>query len=151
MTATNGGVNKRHPMSIQPALLRISGGERALELTRDFFDEHDEAMLNAAAMFGGPAAHRRCLRLIADIAKSVVLTKFVKHELVWLHRLLMLDFVGDPEREETARFAGLYILDPRVEKACLLADRLFDLLLAIAEEHPGCDVVQRELFHSSAA
>lgn len=138
-------------MSIQPALLRISGGDRALELTRDFFREHDEAMLSAAAMLGGPAAHRRCLRLIVDIAKSVVLSKALKHELVWLHRLIMLDFVGDPEREETARFMALDIRDPRVEEICLEADRLFDLLVAIADEHPGCDIVQREIFDLSAA
>ena len=138
-------------MSIQPALLRISGGDRALELTKDFFDEHGEAMLNAAAMLGGPAAHRRCLRLLADTVKSGVLSKALKHELVWLHRLVMLDFVGDPEREETARFMALDIMDPRVDEICFEADRLFDLLVAIAEEHPGCDVVQREIFDLSAA
>ncbi|MCZ7675386.1 MAG: hypothetical protein M5U35_05265 [Roseovarius sp.] len=138
-------------MSNLPAQLRIAGGDRALELTRDFFHEHDEAMLSAAAMLGGPAAHRRCLRLFADIAKSDVLTKALKHELVWLHRLMMLDFVGDPEREETARFMSLDILDPRVEEICYEADRFSDLLVTIAEEHPNCDVVQRELFDLSAA
>lgn len=138
-------------MSIQPALLRISGGNRALQLTRGFFDEHGEAMLNAAAMLGGSAAHRRCLRFIADIAKSAELSKALKHELVWLHRLVMLDFVGDPEREETARFAALDIHNPRVEEICFEADRLFDLLVAIADEYPGCDVVQSEIFDLSAA
>ena len=138
-------------MSIHPTLFPSAGGDPALELTRDFFHEHGSAMLNAAAMLGGPAAHRRCLRLLADIAKSVMLSKALKHELVWLHRLVMLDFVGDPEREETACFAALDILDPRVEEACLTADRLFDLLVAIADEHPGCDIVQREIFDLSAA
>lgn len=138
-------------MSIQSVLFRTAGGDRALELTRDFFHEHGEAMLNAAAMLGGPAAHRRCLRLVASIAESAVLSKALKHELVWLHRLIMLDFVGDPEREETARFMALDIRDPRVEEICLEADRLFDLLVAIADEHPGCDVVQREIFDLSAA
>lgn len=138
-------------MPIQLSHLRIAGGDRALELTRDFFHEHGEAMLNAAAMLGGPAAHRRCLRFIAEVDKRVVLSKALKHELVWLHRLVMLDFVGDPERDETTRFAALDILDPRVEEICFEADRLSDLLLAIAEEHPNCDVVQRELFDLSAA
>lgn len=138
-------------MSIQSVLFRTAGGDRALELTRDFFHEHGEAMLNAAAMLGGPAAHRRCLRLFANIAESAVLSKALKHELVWLHRLVMLDFVGDPEREETARFMALDILDPRVEEICFEADRLFDLLVAIADEHPTCEVVQREIFDLSAA
>lgn len=45
----------------------------------------------------------------------------------------------------------LDILDPRVEEICFEADRLFDLLVAIGDEHPGCDVVQREIFDLSAA
>jgi hypothetical protein len=138
-------------MSIQSVLFRTAGDDRALELAKDFFDQHDEAMLNAAAMLGGPTAHRRCLRLFANIAESVVLSKAHKHELVWLHRLVMLDFVGNPEREETARFMALDLLDPRVEEICLEADRLFDLLVAIADEHPSCEVVQREIFGLSAA
>src|SRR5690606_23501652 len=138
LTAMTGGVNRRNSMSIQPVQFRTAGDDRALGLTKDFFDGHGEAMLNAAAMLGGPAAHRRCLRLIADIARSVVLSKALKHELVWLHRLVMLDFVGDPEREETVRFMALDIRDPRVEEICFEADRLSDLLVAIAEEHPGC-------------
>ncbi|MGJ8573368.1 MAG: hypothetical protein ACSHXI_22005 [Hoeflea sp.] len=138
-------------MSIQSVLFRTAGDDHALELTREFFHTHGEAMLNAAAMLGGPAAHRRCLRLYANIADSAVLSKALKHELVLLHRLVMLDFVGDPEREETARFVALDLLDPRVEEVCLGADRLFDLLVAIADEHPTCDVVQREIFDLSAA
>lgn len=138
-------------MSIQPALFRTAGGDCALELTRNFFDEHGKAMLNAAAMLGGMSAHRRCLQLLADIARSVLLSKSLKRELVWLHRLVKLDFVGDPEREETVRFAALDILDPRVEEICREADRLFDLLVAIADEHPGCNVIQREIFDLSSA
>ncbi|UWS78028.1 hypothetical protein N1037_12085 [Phaeobacter sp. G2] len=138
-------------MSIQSVLFRTAGGDRALELTKDFFREHGDAMLNAAAMLGGPAAHRRCLRLYSNIAESAVLSKALKHELIWLHRLLMLDFVGDPEREETAFFMAVELLDPSVDEVCLVADRLFDLLVAIADEHPTCDVVQREIFDLSAA
>ncbi|SMX35264.1 hypothetical protein [Actibacterium lipolyticum] len=138
-------------MSIQSVLLRTAGNDHALELTRDFFHECGVAILNAVTILGGPAAHRRCLRLYSNIAESAVLSKSLKHELVWLHRLLMLDFVGDPEREETSRFMALDLLDPSVEEVCLVADRLFDLLVAIAEEHPACDVVQRETFDLSAA
>lgn len=138
-------------MSIQSVLFRTAGGDRALELTKDFFREHGDAMLNAAAMLGGPAAHRRCLRLYANIAESAVLSKALKHELIWLHRLLMLEFVGDPVREETAFFMAVDLLDPCVDEVCLVADRLFDLLVAIADEHPTCDVVQREIFDLSAA
>lgn len=138
-------------MSIQPVQFRTAGDDRALEISRNFFHEYGEAMPNAAALLGGPTAHRRCLRLLADIAESAVLTRALKHELVWLHRLVMLDFVGDPEHEETACFMTLDIMDPRVDDLCVLADRFFDLLVAIADEHPACDVVRREIFEMSAA
>lgn len=138
-------------MSIQSVLFHTAGVDRALELTKDFFDEHGEAMLNAAAMLGGPAAHRRCLRLFANIGENAFLSKALKHELVWLHRLVMLDFVGDPERDETAHFMAIDLQDPRVEEVCFGADRLFDLLVSIADEHPTCDVVQREILDLCAA
>ncbi len=46
---------------------------------------------------------------------------------------------------------ALDLLDPRVEEICLEADRLLDLLAAIADEHPTCDVIQREILDLSAA
>lgn len=138
-------------MSIQTAIFRSAAGDPALEITRDFFRKHDEAMLNAAAMLGGPAAHHRCLRLLANIAESDALSKALKHELVWLHRLVTLDFVGDPESEETARFAAIDLLDPRVEEICLEADQLFELLVAIAGEDPTCEIVRSEIMDLFAA
>jgi len=107
-------------------------------------------MLNAAALLGGPGAHRRCLRLIANIAEGAILSKALKHELVWLHRLIMLGFVGDPESEETARFMTLDIFDPRAVEICFEAAPLFDLFVAIADEHSTCDVIHREIFDLSA-
>ncbi len=138
-------------MSIQTALFRTAAGDHALKITRDFFHHHGEAMLNATAMLGGPAAHRRCLRLLAHIAESAVLSKALKHELVWLHRLVTLDFVGDPEREETARFAAIDLLDPSVEEICLEADQLLELLVAIAGEDPTCEIVRSEIMDLFAA
>lgn len=138
-------------MSILPAQLRIAGGDRALELTRDFFDEHNEAMLNAAAMLGGPAAHRRCLRFMSAIAESASLSRPLRQELVWLHQLISLENVGEPDSEEATRFAMFDLLDPRVEEICLETDRLFELLLAISELDPDCDVVLPEIFDLTAA
>ena len=136
-----------HP-SFSPVL---PSRDPAIFATRSFFDEHANAMLNAAAMLGGPVAHRRCLRLLSQISESETLTKALRHELVWLHRLVSLDLVGDPETEETARFALIDPLDPVVEEICLEADRLFDLLVAITEVDPECDIILSELFERSAA
>ena len=138
-------------MSIQSVLFRTARGDRALEFTRDFFHEHGSAMLNAAAMLGGPAAHRRCLRLLADIAESASLSRPLRQELVWLHQLISLENVGEPDSEEAARFAMFDLLDPRIEEICLETDRLFELLLAISELDPECDVVLPEIFDLTAA
>lgn len=123
----------------------------ALFATSVFFHEHATAMLNAAALLGGPSAHRRCLRFLSDLADSVSLSRRLKLELVWLHRLLSLENVGDPDSEETARFAMLDLLDPRVEEICLETDRLLDLLITIAELHPDCDAVSPEYMDRFAA
>ncbi|QPZ91210.1 hypothetical protein [Thioclava electrotropha] len=123
----------------------------ALVATRTFFQGRGTALLNAAALLGGPTAHRRCLRLLSGISESSSLATALRQELVWLHRLVCLDLVGDPETEETARFAMIDLLDPRVEEICLEADRLYDLLVAISDLDPGCDVISGELFDLSAA
>nr|WP_309502357.1 hypothetical protein [uncultured Roseovarius sp.] len=128
-----------------------AGRDPALVATRTFFHEHGTAMLNAAALLGGPAAHRRCLRLLSRISESAALSRELRQELVWLHRLVCLDLVGDPDAEETARFAMIDLFDPRVEEICLEADRFYDLLVAIADLDPGCDVILPELFDLSAA
>ncbi len=123
----------------------------AVLTTAAFFNAHGTAVLNAAALLGGPAAHRRCLRLVSAIAESASLSRPLRQELVWLHQLIALDHVGDPDSEETARFAMIDLLDPRVEEICLEADQLFDLLVALADLDPGCDVILGEIFDLSAA
>lgn len=134
-----------------PTNFTSAGRDPALTATRIFFHEHATAILNAAALLGGPAAHRRCLRLLSRISESESLTRVLRQELVWLHRLVSLDLVGDPEAEETARFAMIDVLDPRVEEVCLEADQLYDLLVVISDLDPGCDVILSELFDLSAA
>lgn len=136
--------------NIQKDFATVSA-DPALAITSVFFHDHSTAMLNAAAMLGGPRAYRRCLRFLSDLAEAVSLTRRLKHELIWLHRLLSLENVGDPDSEETARFAMLDPLDPRVEEVCLETDGLFDLLVTIAELHPDCDAVSPEYMDRFAA
>lgn len=138
-------------MSIHSIIPGMPNRDPALHATRSFMADHADALLAAAALLGGTKAHSRCLRLVSDVASAQALSRHLKRELVWLHRFLMLEHVGDPESEETARFMSIDLLDPQVEEICLEADRLFDLLVAISEMHPTCDVILPELFDLSAA
>ena len=138
-------------MSIHHVTPFLAQQESALLATQRFIQEHCDGLLNAAAMLGGPKAHSRCLKLYGDIASAARLTRRLRCELVWLHRLLVLDFVGDLDAEETACFMQIDLCDPRVEETCLSADTLFELLVEISDLHPECDVIAGELFNFSAA
>ncbi|MFG6560288.1 hypothetical protein [Sulfitobacter sp. 1A15299] len=75
LIAANGVVTWRYFLTIQSVLVRSASDDPALELTNSFFHRHGEAMLNAAALLGGPGAHRRCLRLFVNIEKATVFSK----------------------------------------------------------------------------
>ncbi len=103
----------------------------ALTHVREFFNEHGAACTNAALILGGQRAHARTVALIATIRESARLSRHLKIELIHLHRLLTLDFVGHPDAEETAFFAEIDPGDPLVEDICLLSDWLLGVLKAI--------------------
>ncbi len=102
-----------------------------LREVRRFFAIQGEVVLSATMMLGGPAAQRRCLALQSHLAEAHDLTRQAKLELVDLHKLLMLVRVGDPDTVETQLFSEIHPDHPVVEDLCLLADRLYDLLLRI--------------------
>ncbi|WP_425072917.1 hypothetical protein [Sagittula sp. S175] len=129
----------------------LDGHDPAIVATRIFFHEDGAALLNVAALLGGPTAHRRCLGLLSLLSESRSLTRALRHELFWLYRLISLDFAGNPEAGETGCFAMIDPLDPRIEEVCLLADHLYNLLVAIADLDPDCDVILGELFDLSTA
>ena len=107
-------------------------GDQSLALVRAFAAQHGEALCSASLLLGGPAAERRCLRLLSRLRETHALARPDVLDLIGMHRLLMLEHVGDPDREETARFSQIDPIDPRVHELCLLADRLLDLLQALA-------------------
>ena len=125
--------------------------DTALALVRAFAAEHGEALCNASLLLGGPAAERRCLRLLARLRASDALAPPDVPDLIGMHRLLMLEHVGDPDREETARFAEIDPEDPRVHDLCLLADRLRDLLEALAEQDDKTAAAMRSAVAGLAA
>lgn len=106
---------------------------------REFLNEHGGACVNAALILCGQRSHGRTVALISRIREAARLSRHLKTELVHLHRLLTLEYVGDPDAEETAFFAEIDLGDPLVEDICLLSDRLLGLLKTIACS--GCDPV----------
>ncbi|KJZ17129.1 hypothetical protein [Loktanella sp. S4079] len=95
--------------------------------------QHGAALCNAAYLLQGQVGEARVLRILSDLRTTTRLERATRRRLVDLHRLISLDPVfGDSETE-----SGLWqFLDPGsrdVEEICLLADRLFDLLVEIGE------------------
>ena len=95
-----------------------------------FFEEHFDALLNAARLLGG----REGVNLVEEINDALSrdndFTRRTVEHLRDLEDLLALENVGDPDRVETGHFALIDILDPVVEEICLLTD---GLRAAIAE------------------
>nr|WP_245243317.1 hypothetical protein [Pararhodobacter sp. SW119] len=85
----------------------------------------------AAKLLGGPAAARRCDRLVVDINESVGMTARIRRELDWLHGLLTLENVYDIESDEAFCFALIDPADACVEEICVLADLLRDEIDAL--------------------
>jgi hypothetical protein len=126
-----------------PLIYTVATRDPALEITAAFFHEHASAILNAALQRGGPAAQRRCLQLLSEIAESSSLSRSLKLELVWLHQQIASENVGDPNSADAARYGMLDPMDPRSEELRLETAHLFDLLVTISELHPGCDVISQ--------
>ncbi len=106
--------------------------DAGLAAAHGFLAEHGDALCSASLLLGGPAAERRYLALFSGLSEARALRRHHLRKLIEAHRLLTLQHVGDPDREETALFAKIDPADPRVHDLCRLADRLRDLLIEIA-------------------
>jgi hypothetical protein len=106
----------------------ISPAIKALFL---FLSEHYEALQNAALVLGGGMALRRVQHLLDHLSSTHELTRRARHDLVALHELFTLKYVGFPERIETALFAEIDPADPMVEDICWLTDRLEEHMRAV--------------------
>ncbi len=106
----------------------ISPAVKALFL---FLSEHREALQNAALVLGGGMALRRVQHLLDHLSSTHELTRRARLDLVALHELFTLEYVGDPARLETVLFAEIDPTDPKVEAICWLTDRLENHMRAI--------------------
>ncbi|MEX5565138.1 hypothetical protein SM764_17090 [Pseudophaeobacter sp. 1A16562] len=96
-----------------------------------FLSENNEGLQNAALVLGGGKALKRVQYLLDHLGLTRQLTRRARLDLVALHELFTLKYVGDPLRLETALFAEIDPMDPMVEEICLLTDRLEDHMRAI--------------------
>ena len=110
-----------------------------LEAARSFLDAHGLALANAAYLLGGGAASARVDVLISSVREARRLTRPHRRQLGELHRLLMLDAVGDPDRLETELFALIDPAEPVVDDICRLADALQELLVLISRDEQGAN------------
>lgn len=91
---------------------------------RAFVNDHHEALLNAAALLGGPPGVRLARTVIEGLSDAETPSRHTITALDDLLDLLMLEHVHDPDRIEAARFAMINPASSVVEEICLLADRL---------------------------
>lgn len=96
-----------------------------------FLSENHEGLQNAALVLGGGKALKRVQYLLDHLGVARQLTRRARLDLVALHELFTLKYVGDPLRIETSLFAEIDPMDPMVDEICLLTDRLEDHMRAI--------------------
>jgi len=113
----------------------ISSNDRFAEAdlanVQAYLDTHGTALANAAYLLAGGSASRSVFELIDGIKEGLRISKAQVRRLERLHALLFLENVGDPDRIETALFAEVILGSRAVEKICLLADSLDDLLSSL--------------------
>ena len=98
-----------------------------------FFEEHRDALRNAARLLGG----REGINLVDEIVDALSgehdLPRRTIEFLHDLDDLLSLEHVGDSDRTESGYFAAIDIYDPIVDEICLLTDGLRTAIAALPE------------------
>ncbi len=103
-----------------------------IDEVRKFLDEQGTAVANAARALGGNAGSSRVFILIEAVRDATQLTRVHKLQLIELHKILSLEYVGDPDRVETALFNEIDLNSSMVSEVCLLTESLEALLLQIS-------------------
>ena len=103
-----------------------------IDQVREFLDAQGTAVANAAQALGGNAASSRVFLLIEDVRDAKQLTHVHRCQLIELYKILSLEYVGDPNRIETALFNEIDLNSSMVSDVCLLTEALEALLLRIS-------------------
>jgi len=121
-----------------------------LKACRQFFHLHGTAAVNVSTLLGGDRACRKCLRLISEIGDAQILSRSHRLSLVGLHKLFTQYDAADYDSEDSW-YVDIQPDDPRVVEICLLADRLLNLLVAIADDDEiSAFIAQEALTHAVA-
>lgn len=95
---------------------------------------HQNALLSSAQLLGGELAARRVARLIEAASHQTTMTRSFARELDWLHGLLTLRNVDDPESTEALYFTAIDPAHPVVWEICSLSEALANHVAAVIEE-----------------
>ena len=137
-------------MAIRPIRRDQATTDDRLQACRLFFDHHGAAAINVSNLLGGERARGRCIRFISDLGEANVLTRSLRLSLVGLHKLFTQYDAADFDSEDYW-YVDIPPADPRVGDICLLADRLLNLLVAIADDDEISGFLAQEMFGRSVA
>ena len=118
------------------------GGFRALPANascgalRAFFENHREAIANAAQLLGGEQGARLARGLAEELSSGAAISRRCRRRLGDLLDLLTLEHVADPDRDEAAFVAMIDPASPAVEEICRLTDLFRDALDQAAPHWP---------------
>ncbi len=96
--------------------------------------DHSDALLCASRLLGGDLSARRTARLIEAAANQTTVSRLFLADLDWLHGLLTLRPVGDPDAIESAFFADIDPADPAIFEICSRAEELRTHIDAVRAE-----------------
>jgi hypothetical protein len=132
-TVRSGKVKGTEMIYVQETLISPDDQQATagLNIVREYLGKHGTALANASYLLGGATASGAVFRLIETVRDARRLTKAHVRQLQRTLALLILENVGDPDRTETMLFADLVPGSRSVEKICLLADALDDLLMQL--------------------
>jgi hypothetical protein len=121
-----------------------------LKACRKFFHQHGTAAANVSNLLGGKRAQGDCIRLISELGEADTLTRSHGRSLVGLHKLFTQYDAPDFDGYDFW-YVDIQPDDPRVEDICLLADQLFSLLVAIADDDEISKFIAQEMLFYSVA
>ena len=110
-----------------------SAGAIALWSIRRFVAEHFAGLSEASLLRGGPAAQRRFLRLVSRLRHASGLGPHLRREIRWLHGVLTLELVGDPDATDPGHFCDIRPDDLVVTGICRLAAAMTEVLCSLPD------------------